>query len=175
MRKSRLQFWVTIGLVVLLFLDGSIDYLFQGHFLVYPNMMQSRLVVMAIVMLVFFLQKWQHQVGTLMAIGFMFDLFYTGILGIYVFLLPLLWYFTTYIEGYFQATATAIGAIYLIDLTLLETMTYMLNSFMGLTKMTVATFIPDVLGMTLLVNILLFIILYFPLRGLLLKLEMISV
>lgn len=175
MRKSMLQFWVALGLVFLLFLDGSLDYLFQGHFLVYPDMMQSRLVVLAVVMLVFFLPKWQHQLVTLMVIGFLFDLFYTGILGIYIFLLPLIWLFTTYIEGFFQATLPAIGAIYLIDLTVLEIMTYMLNSFMGLTNMGVATFIPSVLGMTLLLNIMLFVILYFPLRGLLLKLEMITV
>ncbi|PIO83691.1 rod shape-determining protein MreD [Loigolactobacillus backii] len=168
--RTKTQIWVPLLLFGLMLFDGSLSTIFTSHFYSYPNVMISRLVLLGLVLVSFFLPDMKHLLLWAFIIGLFYDSFYTGILGVYTFLFPLIVYLTRQIRVYFTPTAIAIGAIYLIELTILESFVYGMNRFMGLTTATLANFIPDVLGPTLLLNLVYFVILYFPLRQLLLKL-----
>lgn len=157
-------------LSLLMLLDGSISYLFAGTLHQFPNTMITRLTVLGLLLMVFFAPDFNHLVITALVLGLLYDSFYTGVLGVYMFLFPLVVYFIRWMAKFFAPTPLIIGAIYLIDLTVLESAVYAMNTFMGQTTLSLNDFIPNVLGPTLALNLVLFIILYLPLRQLIAKL-----
>ena len=86
-------------------------------------------------------------------------------------MLGLLAYVVRYFEEYIPHTPLFIGLVCLLSLAFMTTSVYAINEFIGMTKVDFTDFVATVLGPTLALNIVLFIILYFPLSRLLLKLK----
>lgn len=165
-RLSKLRFGFPIGLFLLLFLDGSISQVFSTH-LFRPNaVMVSHLVVLWVVCAVLFeesrvdmpIARWAAVAGAV------FDLYYTGIFGIYVFIFPLVVYVTRLLAGYISPNFLSGLLIYFIDITLVESLSYLASRMVHLTSMAGSTFLVTTLGPTLALNLALFVILYFPFR-----------
>ncbi|MFC6171776.1 rod shape-determining protein MreD [Loigolactobacillus jiayinensis] len=169
--RLREKIWLNVLLVFLMLLDGSLSYIFGGTLHRYPDTMIIRLLVLGLVLVYFFAPDFPHLLWIALILGLFYDSFYTGILGVYTFLFPLILLLTRWIAQFFTPAPLVIGAIYLIDLTALESCVYGMNTFMGLTTMSLSDFIPDILGPTLALNLVLFIFLYLPLRQLILKLD----
>ncbi|MFD0897907.1 rod shape-determining protein MreD [Loigolactobacillus binensis] len=169
--RVREKTWVIVLLSVLMLFDGSLSYAFQGLFHQFPNTMIIRLTVLGFVLVYFFAPHFDHLVTVALILGLFYDSFYTGILGVYMFLFPLMIFLTRWIAQFFTPAPLVIGAIYLIDLTVLESFVYGMNTFMGQTTMALSDFIPNILGPTLALNLVLFIFLYFPLRQLISKID----
>ncbi|MFD1319460.1 rod shape-determining protein MreD [Loigolactobacillus zhaoyuanensis] len=169
--RLREKIWVNVLLVVLMLLDGSFSYLFGSTLHSFPDTMIIRLVVLGLVLVYFFAPNFPNLMIVALILGLVYDSFYTGILGVYMFLFPLIIFLTRWIAQFFAPAPLVVGAIYLIDLTVLESLVYGMNIFMGLTTMALGDFIPNILGPTLALNLVLFIFLYFPLRQLIVKLD----
>jgi len=169
--RLREKIWISVFLTCLLLLDGSFSYIFGSTLHQFPDTMIIRLVVLGLILVYFFAPDFPHLIWVALVLGLFYDSFYTGVLGVYMFLFPMVIFLTRWIAQFFTPAPLVIGAIYLIDLTVLESFVYGMNTFMGQTTMSLNDFIPNILGPTLALNLVLFIFLYFPLRQLIVRLD----
>ena len=88
-RLSRLRFLFPLGLFICFFLDGSLSKIFANQFFSYPYLMVSQLVVLWLIFGAFFEEDIQIPLtGFAVAAGICADLYYSGILGLFMFLYP---------------------------------------------------------------------------------------
>ncbi|MDT2596459.1 rod shape-determining protein MreD [Enterococcus dongliensis] len=105
--------------------------------------------------------------GTSLAIGFLYDLYYIGVIGIYAVIFPMLVMLFYLFKQIIQQNILTLFFTVIISVTLFETISLLLQTIFGLTGVSSDFFIPRYLGPTLLFNILMFVILIFPLEKLL--------
>lgn len=128
--------------------------------------MISHLVVLWLVSAVLFEDQVDIPVARWAAVvGAVFDLYYTGIFGVYVFIFPLMVYLTRRLVAYISPNFLSGLLIYFIDITVVEVLSYLASRMVHLTSMGGDTFLVSTLGPTLAFNLALFVILYFPIRG----------
>ena len=89
-RLSRLKYIFPIGLFVCLFLDGALSHVWAPLFFSYPYSMVSELVLLWLVLSYFFQDDIEIPlIPFAIAAGAVYDLYFSGILGLYIFLYPL--------------------------------------------------------------------------------------
>ena len=103
--------------------------------------------------------------------GLLFDSYYVGVLGIYVALFPIIVYITEKLTKVLHPNPIVVGMMFIIDLSLVETTLYFFYTILKETTMDFNTFMVERLGPTLLLNVVIFIFLYYPLQKLMMKLE----
>ncbi|WP_309089658.1 rod shape-determining protein MreD [Domibacillus sp.] len=103
--------------------------------------------------------------------GFLFDMFYTGLLGAYFFFLPLMVYITSMLTKWLHGTLPVFLVIVLFDIALLELVMYGLNVLVQRTTFSFEQFTYMRLLATLVLNALFYILFAIPLRGAFLKLK----
>lgn len=162
-RLSKLKYVFPIGLLIAFFLDGSLSKVFSATFFSYPYSMVSHLLLLWLVLGYFFEGDVQIPlVGFAAAAGAAFDLYYSGILGLFLFLFPLIIGLTKMIGQFFTPSFLSAIMIYFIDLTCLEFVNYIAYSLIGVASTNFANFLLYTLGPTLALNLVYFVILYFP-------------
>lgn len=170
-KKVRQHLLIALLLLTLGIFDGSLSYVFQKYLYTNTNDAICSLMTIGLILTIFFIPDERYIVIIAAIVGLIYDSFFTGILGVYAFLLGLLAYVVRYFEEYIPHTPLFIGLICLLSLAFMTTSVYAINEFIGMTKVDFTDFVATVLGPTLALNIVLFIILYFPLSRLLLKLK----
>lgn len=165
MHSSRIKYIFPLGLFIALFLDGTITQAFAPEMFTPAVAIESRLLLLWLIMAVCYSQA-EHILLWAGIAGFFFDLYYTGILGISVILLPLVVYLTQKTYQFFTGSFIVVLLIYLIDVTLLTLLFYLVNSLIGFTDAGLTTFIARTLGPTLAYNLAMFVILFIPLKSL---------
>lgn len=168
MRIPKMRYIFPIGLFIAVFLDGTLTHVCSSWMITPTSFAECRSVLLWIFMAICFGEV-EHMIPWVIFAGFIYDMYYTGILGIYILLLPLMVYITRWIVQFFEPSFVVLLLIYLIDITILTTMGYAMNLLTGLTSVSTTTFIGRTLGPTLAVNLALFVILYYPLKKLFLK------
>lgn len=163
MRISKMRYFFPIGTFLFLFLDGSLSQLMAPSFFTASVAVESRLILLWLVMGVCFGEV-DHLVIWAAVAGLFFDLFFTGVLGIFTLLLPLMVYLTQNILLFFNQSFLVVLLIYLIDVTALTTLFYWTNALIGFTSVSGAAFIIRTLGPTLVYNLAVYVILYWPLK-----------
>jgi len=164
-RLSKLRYGFPIGLIIALFLDGSVSQAFATHLFRNSSVMISHLVILWLVCAVLFEDQVDIPVGRWAAVaGAIFDLYYTGIFGVYVFIFPLIVYVTRQLANYISPNFLSGLLIYFVDITLVEALSYLASRVVHLNNMAGSTFLVTTLGPTLALNLALFVILYFPIR-----------
>ena len=103
--------------------------------------------------------------------GLLFDAFYTGILGVYLFVFPLIVYITSSLMKVLQANVFVSAIVMLVDIAIAEFIVYGLNILILKTTMSTMDFINVRLIPTLILNIVFYIIIFYPLRKCLLHLK----
>jgi len=103
--------------------------------------------------------------------GLLFDAFYTGILGVYLFVFPLIVYITSSLMKVLQANIFVSAIVMLVDIAIAEFIVYGLNILILKTTMSTMDFINGRLIPTLILNIVFYIIIFYPLRKCLLHLK----
>jgi rod shape-determining protein MreD len=73
--------------------------------------------------------------------GFLFDMFYTGLLGAYMFFLPMIVYITSILTKWLQSTFVIFFIITLFDIALLEMIVYGLNLLVQRTEVSFEQFL----------------------------------
>ncbi|MFT8949680.1 MAG: rod shape-determining protein MreD, partial [Liquorilactobacillus hordei] len=100
MRISKIRYYYPLGLFIALFLDGALSDTFAGNFFNSNSTIESRLFLLWIVMSVFFAEV-EHPYFWAVTIGLTFDLFFTGIIGPFFMLVPLILYLTKVMYSFF--------------------------------------------------------------------------
>lgn len=105
------------------------------------------------------------------ALGMVFDIYYTGILGIYFAIFPLVVYLTDKFMKVLQNNIMLVGLVAVFNVILTECLVYGFYVLIGGTDMALASFVDQRLWTTILLNLAFFLIVYFPFRSFLLKLK----
>ncbi|MGQ4559220.1 rod shape-determining protein MreD [Levilactobacillus hammesii] len=165
-RLSKMRFGFPIGLFLMLFLDGSISQVFSVQMFSASSVMISHLVVLWLVCGVLFEENMAMPLAKWAAVaGVVFDLYYTGIFGVYVFVFPLVVYLTRQIVKYISPNFLSGLLIYFIDITIVEAMSFIASRAVHMTSMSGSSFLVNTLGPTLALNLAMFVVLYFPIRA----------
>jgi rod shape-determining protein MreD len=106
--------------------------------------------------------------------GLLFDIVYTGILGIYLFSFPLIAYIISKLAGILQNHIVIISILSIISVALLEFFVFGVNSLIGYTTITVDTFIAQRLISTIILNGLFVVLISYPLSKLVDKLSVVE-
>ncbi|TFE01028.1 rod shape-determining protein MreD [Jeotgalibacillus salarius] len=96
--------------------------------------------------------------------GLMYDVFFTGVLGIYMFLFPLLIYISAMIVRVIYQNIAVSGLVTLVMIALLEWIVYQFNLLIGIADMNVETFLNQRLYSTLLFNAVFILIAAYPFK-----------
>ncbi|PPA71544.1 rod shape-determining protein MreD [Jeotgalibacillus proteolyticus] len=96
--------------------------------------------------------------------GFMYDLFFTGIIGIYMFLFPLLIYIALAVLKLIHQHLIVIGLLGIVLIAGLEWVVYQFNLLIGVAGVDFSTFLTQRLYSTLLFNSLFLLLLAYPLK-----------
>ena len=97
--------------------------------------------------------------------GIVFDVYFTGILGLDIFLFPLIVELTKILSRYFDQSFLTVIMIFFIDIVVFVTLTYWAYLLVGITHMNVGDYLVYTLAPTLAVNLVYFVILYWPIQS----------
>ncbi|MFC4320947.1 rod shape-determining protein MreD [Litchfieldia salsa] len=106
--------------------------------------------------------------------GLMFDIVYTGILGLYLFSFPLIAYVISKLAGILQNHIVIISILSIVSVVILEFFVFGVNSLIGYTTITMNTFIERRLISTAILNGIFVILLSYPLAKLIDKLSVVE-
>lgn len=157
-------YWLPLVLFILMLVDGQVSNFLRG-------MTQNQLVLNShalIFILIFasFKVKKNYLLTVSIILGLLFDNYYYGIIGIYMLCLPLMVLMLYKINESIKPSVFSILMSLIIFVTFIEGSTFFLQTIFQLIKGNPLTFITNVLGPTLLLNITLFVLLIYPLKKL---------
>lgn len=98
--------------------------------------------------------------------GLIFDVFHTGILGVYLFLFPLSIYIASKMMKILQTNIFIAGLVTILNVAIVEFLVYELNILIEHISMSMMTFLNIRLLPTLVVNLIFFVIFSYPLKKL---------
>ena len=104
--------------------------------------------------------------------GFMYDLFFTGIIGIYMFLFPLLIYIALGILKLIHQNILVVAGLGVLLIAALEIVVYQFNLLIGVAGINFTTFVTQRLYSTLLFNLLFLLLLAYPFKAWMTKLRL---
>lgn len=159
---SPLKYILPIGIFIALFFDGSISLVFS-HSLFSNYYFISQLTFLWLFFAMFFIQRINIRIELWAALaGLIFDMYYTGIIGVYLFIFPLAIYIGKKLYKLLSVDIFSAILIYFIDLSIIYLLSFFANKLQNLTSMSDSFFLVHVLGPTLIINIIFLIILYIP-------------
>lgn len=131
---------------------------FDGRFIIVPHF----LLVVLLLMCIYYIRN--QALLYAFIFGLIFDITYTGILGVYLFLFPLTLYITSKMMKVLQSNIFIAALVILFNLALVEFLVYELNILINHVTMTMVDFLNRRLLPTLVVNLIFFIIFSYPLK-----------
>lgn len=99
--------------------------------------------------------------------GLMIDIVYTGILGVYMFVIPFTLYIAGFLNRFLQTNWFMSLVITAVCLFITELSLYSIYSFIGTVTMTFSYFLSNRFLPTLIANLLFMVIIYYPMEKLL--------
>ncbi|MFD2618168.1 rod shape-determining protein MreD [Terrilactibacillus laevilacticus] len=157
-------------LFLLLIIEGSVMPVFLPDFQWKPIQMVPVFVFIFILFISFFLSR---NLSLLYAIvfGFLTDMVYTSILGVYAFCMGLTAYLFSYLARLFHLNLFIILILTLLGISVFQFEVYMIYSLIGVTNQSFTDFLKWRLPATLLLNGVFIILFYYPFQRLLLKID----
>lgn len=171
-RLSRLRFLFPLGLFIAFFLDGSLTKVFANQFFSFPYSMVSQLVLLWLVLAYFFEGTVQIPLyGFAIAVGVLTDLYYSGIFGLFIVLYPLIVWLTKVLAKLFNETFFNTMMIFFIDVCVFELLNYWAFLIIGVVHVNLGSFLLYTLAPTLALNLVYFVLLYWPIQTMFTKAE----
>ncbi|MCC4382652.1 rod shape-determining protein MreD [Limosilactobacillus reuteri] len=165
-RLSRLKYIFPIGLFVCLFLDGALSHVWAPLFFSYPYSMVSELVLLWLVLSYFFQDDIEIPlIPFAIAAGAVYDLYFSGILGLYIFLYPLVVEITKILSRYFSSSFLSMIMIFFVDIVIFETFNYWAYYLVNITNVSFGDYLIYTLAPTLALNLIYFVVLFWPIRA----------
>ncbi|MFD1705574.1 rod shape-determining protein MreD [Siminovitchia sediminis] len=94
--------------------------------------------------------------------GLLFDIYYTGLIGVYLFLFPISIYIASKMTKVLQINVFTAGLITIVMLSLVEILVYVLNLFLFNVQVATSPFVFDRLLPTLFMNLVFYLLIFFP-------------
>ncbi len=139
------------------------------------TLLQNRIIVphFLLMYLLFLAVYYQHRTALLLGFifGFLYDMYYTEINGIYLVLFPFLILLTVRLMKIFYNNLFVFGVIVIINMAIIEFLVYQINIIIQRTELSLIQFMDWRLWPTLVLNIAFYIIVSFPLKALFVKLQ----
>ncbi|WP_295729857.1 rod shape-determining protein MreD [uncultured Limosilactobacillus sp.] len=166
-RLSRLRFLFPIGLLLAFFLDGSLSKVFANQFFSFPYSMVSQLVLLWLVLAYFFEENIKIPLyGFAVLIGVLSDLFYSGVLGLFIVLYPLMVWLTKLLANFFNENFFNTLMIFFINVCVFQLLNYWAFLLIGVIHVKFGSFLLYTLAPTLALNLVYFVVLYWPIHEL---------
>lgn len=166
-RRIPIAVFFVVGQFVAFFLDGSITQLLSGTLFKYPNTMVPCLTMMWLILAAFFgNSKKLHLTAWAAVVGFIFDMYYTGILGVYVFIFPLVVYICQSLYQMLPPSFLSGFLVYFLGITVLMSLGFIANAFIGQAPASASQFLVNTLAPTLALNLVFLAVSYFPVEAL---------
>lgn len=167
--KWKINVFAPVLILFGLLVDGLISVIFSEYlYTENGNVMVPRLIILILVLISFYLPR-NKMILYAIIFGFLYDSYYVGVLGIYVAIFPLIVYVTDKLKQVLNPNPITIGMMFFINLSILETMLYWIYKILGFTVIDMNTFMAIRLGPTLLLNLVFFIVAFYPLKKVILK------
>ncbi|WP_127848872.1 rod shape-determining protein MreD [Lacticaseibacillus hulanensis] len=169
--KPYTRHWVAaVFLFVALLLDGTMTQVLATWSTspAGPGVPQIMLMVLVFIALLVPEENWV--VAMAIVAGVLMDMFYTGVIGVDALILPLITYLVRSLRPYVAHSGVVAWGIFIIAMAVRMYAEYLLLHFMGQTVVTTKLLITQHLAPSLTVNIIIFMIIYFPCTRLLVKL-----
>ncbi|WP_409270801.1 rod shape-determining protein MreD [Neobacillus sp. SCS-31] len=131
---------------------------FYGKWILVPRFLIAVLLLLAM----YGSQKYAILYG--FAFGLLFDIVYTEIIGIYLFLFPLTIYLVMRAMKILQTNALVVTIVMLAGIALLELVIYKMNSFIHITDISMKEFANTRLLPTLCLNLIFIVAAFYPLK-----------
>lgn len=165
-KDTKITLIFVIGAFFSFFLDGTITQIFNlqfsDRFLMVPY-----LTIIWFIMAVIFLADYDVKIMIwAFVFGYIYDSYYIGIIGIFLFLIPLIVLLTRYLSKLVYASFFSSILISFIDITVVMSISYFLDRLSKIASISGSPFLVFVLWPTLIFNIIIFVIIYFPIRAL---------
>lgn len=161
-QKTYFQWWLPIVFFLLMLLDSQLSYVVR--ILVGGQVILNfHLLLMAIIAASFHCKRSYLLVVTTF-IGFLYDNYYYGVLGIQMLALPLIVLLVYWIFSKVEPSFLSLIVSLVIFVTIMEFTVFIVQIVFKLIHATMLNFIVDVLGPSLLLNVIVFILLYYPLK-----------
>ncbi|MBB6445876.1 rod shape-determining protein MreD [Bacillus benzoevorans] len=132
--------------------------LFHGKWIIVPHF----LLILILFVTIYVGRKQGIMYGFLF--GLFFDVVYTEIIGIYLFMIPLIVYIIAWVMKILQSNIFISSIVTLFGVTLLELGVYEMNFLIQLTEMSFSDYVNLRLWPTLIMNLIFIIIIAFPLK-----------
>lgn len=146
-----------------LLMDGSISYLFRDELNSSIGLIVPRVMILTLIMLAFFLEPKQLYILSF-TFGFIYDSYYSGILGVYIAAFILIPYLVIQIRQIIIPYFYVILLVNIVILTVMEVFVFGVYRVVGVSDITLQMFLGNRLGGTLIFNTLVFLIIGYPLK-----------
>lgn len=161
METSKMKYVFPVGLFLAFLLDGTLSSILASQMFTSHVAIESRLILLWFVMAIFYGdEKVVHIYVWAFLSGLLFDVYYTGFLGIMAIIVPFIVYLNREATPFFGRSFIMVLLIYLIDITILTAMNYFAFSLIGQASTQFDEFVMRVLWPTLVYNIALFVMLF---------------
>lgn len=162
-KNTRINLFVPLILLIALLFDGISASIFSTQLYTSTSDMIPRLTVICIVLFSFYIdRKYMILFGILF--GLLYDSYYVGILGLYASLFPIIIYLSDKMRKILNPNLLVLVMVLIIHLSLIETALYGFYSVIDVTTIDMSAFLANRLGPTLLLNTVLLLVLYYPLK-----------
>lgn len=148
-------------LLTALLLDGLLVAQLKEVLLTDFGIIVPRLTVLVLLILAFHL-NFRHIITLSLLMGFIYDSYYTGYLGIYMTIFTLIVYVLLQFRGFFQPNLIIYALLSIIVITALEFFVFGVYRAINITTMNTQVFLVNRLGVTLLFNGIMTLIIGYP-------------
>lgn len=163
MKSSRRIYWVPLVMIVMFLLDGVVMNHFSPLLIESGYTLMPRMVIITLVMLTFWIDN-PRMFWFAVIVGLMYDSYYSGILGVYMAIFAAIVRFAWVIRGRMSLNPFTLGVALVVLLSLTEVSVYGVYHIQGFTAMPWRDFLVQRLTSSIVLNLVLYYILYFPLK-----------
>jgi rod shape-determining protein MreD len=95
--------------------------------------------------------------------GLLFDSYYSGILGVYAVAFAVIVYFVKKMQRFLAENVFVLALLFIVAIVMVDSFVFGFYSLMDITQLDFSAFASERLGPTIVLNIVLFIVIYYPL------------
>ncbi|WP_155285936.1 rod shape-determining protein MreD [Lacticaseibacillus zhaodongensis] len=169
--KPFTKHWVAfVYLLVAMMLDGGVTHILSNWTMKPQGTAVPQITLFALVLIALFVPRESWLIIWAVVFGFIFDMYFSGLIGIYTMIFPLITYVVAKSRPYVPRTWPFVLAVFIIAQTARMFLDYAVAMVLNATHIGLLDVITQHLAPGLTLNMVLFAILYYPCSRLLVKL-----
>ena len=160
-RSLHHTYFIPVVLYVLLILDGFLINAFPGQFVSEEYILVPHLSLFGFVLFSYYFPKQPMQLYAVL-FGLLFDSYYSGILGVYAVAFAVIVYFVKKMQRFLAENVFVLALLFIVAIVMVDSFVFGFYSLMDITQLDFSAFASERLGPTIVLNIVLFIVIYYP-------------